>query len=76
LTVKTTSSVFVQPALSVTVKRKVAVAGALVTCTVAGKVVQFVQDAGETKAAPFVAETILQDMLEMELMFGCATPLS
>ena len=61
-TAKTTSSCSVQPAKSVTVKRKIAVAAAPLTCAVAGKVVQLVQEDGASREAPAVDETTLHAM--------------
>src|SRR5213592_1739512 len=73
LTVKTTSSCFVQPAESVTVRRKVAVAGAPLTCTVAGNVIQLVQEVGASMVAPAVEETTLQ-AIEAMLLISWAVP--
>ena len=75
-TAKTTSSCSVQPAKSVTVKRKIAVAAAPLTCTVAGKVVQLVQEDGASREAPAVEETTLHAMDAMGLVPGWAVPLS
>src|SRR6185436_19066835 len=74
LTVKTTSSCFVQPAESVTVRRKVAVAGAPLTCTVAGNVVQIRQEVGASMVAPAVEETTLHAIEAMGLILGWAVP--
>src|SRR5712671_3262279 len=75
LTLKTTSSCSTQPAVSVTVKRNVAVAGPPLTCTVTGRVVQLVQEDGASRAAPVVEETRLHAMEAMALLPGCAVPL-
>ena len=74
-TVKTTSSCSVQPAVSVTVKRMVAVAEVPFTCTVAGNVVQLAQEIGASMVAPDVEETTLHAMEEMGLVPGWAAPL-
>src|SRR5437867_2453811 len=74
-TVKTTSSCLEQPAVSVTVNRNVAIAGPPLTCTVAGRVVQLVQEDGASRVAPAVEETMLHAIEAMGLVPGCAVPL-
>ena len=70
VTVKTTRLLSVQPARSVTVKSNVAVAGAPLTYTVAGRLVQLVQELGPTMVVPGGPESMLHAIELMALLPG------
>src|SRR5690349_14857921 len=73
MTVNTTSSVTVQPLLSFTVSRNVALVAVPVMFTTAGRFVQLAQEFPETMLAG--PDTTLQVMLVMALTLGWAAPL-